>query len=367
MTLPPLGPVLPRACSSPPPTCRDAFCEINHGLRGARCYGVGHCPRSLRSEDTDMRHVLVLAGGLSHERDVSLRSGRRVADALNRSGSEAHLRDVDHTLLEAIKSSRPEVIWPVLHGVSGEDGALGDVLGSLDIAYVGSRPASCRLTWDKPVAKALVTAAGISTPTGMALSHTTFRELGAPALLESVIDSLGLPLAVKPSRGGSSLGLTIVRSATELPSAMVTAYAYGDVAMIERFIEGVEVALSIVEDSQGLVQTLPAVEIVPDGGVYNYEARYTAGSTEFFTPARLSASVAASAAAVSLMAYRTLGHRHLSRVDLIIDSDERPWFLEANVSPGMTETSLLPMAVEAAGMNAAEVYAAIVERALATT
>jgi D-alanine-D-alanine ligase len=153
----------------------------------------------------------------------------------------------------------------------------------------------------------------------------------------------------------------------ELPSAMVTAYAYGDIALIEQFIDGVEVALSIIEDALGQTQTLPAVEIVPDGGVYNYEARYTAGSTEFFTPARLSSSAAASVAAASLSAYRTLGHHHLSRVDLIIDSDERPWFLEANVSPGMTETSLLPMAVEAAGMDATEVYAAIVERALATT
>jgi D-alanine-D-alanine ligase len=314
-----------------------------------------------------MRHILVLAGGLSHERDVSLRSGRRVADALARSGAEAYVRDVDPTLLETISSTRPEVIWPVLHGASGEDGALRDVLGALGIAYIGSRPASCRLTWDKPVAKALVGAAGISTPAGMALSHATFRELGAPALLESVIDSLGLPLAVKPARGGSSLGLTIVRSAGELPSAMVTAYAYGDITLIERFIEGTEVALSIVENTQGQAQTLPAVEIVPDGGVYNYEARYTAGSTEFFTPARLSSSAAASAAAVSLTAYQTLGHRHLSRVDLIIDSDERPWFLEANVSPGMTETSLLPMAVEAAGMDATQVYAAIVERALTTT
>jgi len=313
-----------------------------------------------------MRHVLILAGGLSHERDVSLRSGRRVGDALTRSGSETHLRDVDQTLLGAIKSSRPEVIWPVLHGATGEDGALRDVLGSLEIPYVGSRPESCRLTWDKPVAKALVHAAGLSTPAGMALSHATFRELGAPALLESVVDSLGLPLAVKPSRGGSALGLTIVRSAAELPSAMVTAYAYGDIVLIERFIEGVEVAVSIVENEQGETQTLPAVEIVPDGGVYSYEARYTAGSTEFFTPARLSSSVAAAAASASLAAYRTLGHQHLSRVDLIIDSDGRPWFLEANVSPGMTETSLLPMAVEAAGMDTVKVYAAIVERALAT-
>jgi D-alanine-D-alanine ligase len=234
----------------------------------------------------------------------------------------------------------------------------------LNIPYIGSRPDSCRLTWDKPVAKTLVGATGVSTPASMALSHATFRELGAPALLESVIDSLGLPLAVKPARGGSSLGLTIVRSAAELPSAMVTAYAYGDITLMERFIEGTEVALSIVEDAQGQARTLPAVEIVPDGGVYNYEARYTAGATEFFTPARLSSSAAASAAAASLTAYRTLGHQHLSRVDLIIDSDERPWFLEANVSPGMTETSLLPMAVEAAGMDAAGVYGAIVDRAL---
>jgi D-alanine-D-alanine ligase len=314
-----------------------------------------------------MTHVLVLAGGLSHERDVSLRSGRRVADALARSGLETHVRDVDPTLLGAIKSSRPEVIWPVLHGATGEDGALRDVLGSLDIAYVGSRPASCRLTWDKPVANALVHAAGIQTPAGVALSHATFRELGAPAILESIVDSLGLPLAVKPARGGSALGLTIVRLAAELPSAMVTAYAYGDIALIEQFVEGTEVAVSIVEDAHGQAQTLPAVEIVPDGGVYSYEARYTAGATEFFTPARLSSSAADSAAAASLTAYNTLGHQHLSRVDLIIDSDERPWFLEANSSPGMTETSLLPMAIEAAGLDATKVYAGIVERALATS
>ncbi len=313
-----------------------------------------------------MSHVMILAGGLSHERDVSLRSGRRVADALTRSGSEVHVRDVDQTLVAAIKNSRPEVVWPVLHGATGEDGALRDVLESLGIGYVGSRPASCRLTWDKPVAKALVGAAGLSTPAGVALSHATFRELGAPALLESVVDSLGLPLAVKPARGGSALGLSIVRSAADLPSAMVVAYAYDDIVLIEQLIVGIEVAISIVEDGHGRPQSLPAVEIVPDGGVYSYEARYTAGATEFFTPARLSSSAAASAAAASLTAYHTLGHRHLSRVDLIIDADERPWFLEANVSPGMTETSLLPMAVDAAGLDTAGVYAGIVERALTT-
>jgi len=145
---------------------------------------------------------------------------------------------------------------------------------------------------------------------------------------------------------------------------MVTAYAYGDIVLIEQFVSGTEVAISMVEDAHGQMLSLPAVEIVPDGGVYSYEARYTAGATEFFTPARLSASAAASAAAASLTAFRTLGHQHLSRVDLIIDADERPWFLEANVSPGMTETSLLPMAVQGAGLESAGVYAGIVERAL---
>jgi len=312
-----------------------------------------------------MRHVLILAGGLSHERDVSLRSGRRVADALARAGLETHVRDVDAALLNAITSTAPDVVWPVLHGSTGEDGALRDVLQTMDIAYVGSRAAQCRLTWDKPVAKTLVAAAGVATPKSVALSHATFRELGAHAVLDSVVASLGLPLAVKPARGGSSLGLTIVRVAADLPSAMVTTYAYGDIALIEQFVGGTEVAVSVIEDSEGTPQALPAVEIVPDGGVYDYDARYTAGATEFFTPARLSDTASAAVASAGLLAYRVLGHRHLSRVDLIVDRDDQPWFLEANVSPGMTETSLLPMAVEAAGLDASTVYAQIVERALA--
>lgn len=311
-----------------------------------------------------MRHVLVLAGGLSHERDVSLRSGRRVADALGRAGCEAHVSDVDSSLLETIGSSRPEVIWPVLHGSTGEDGALRDVLEILAIPYIGARPDSCRLTWDKPVAKALVSAQGVATPAGVALSHSTFRELGAAGVLRAVTRSLGLPLVVKPARSGSALGLTIVRSLDELPAAMVSAYAYGDIAVVEQFVEGTEVAVAVIEDADGSPQALPAVEIVPDGGVYSYDARYTAGETEFFAPARLPAAAAKEAAAAALTAYRTLGHRHLSRVDLIVDRDGVPWFLEANVSPGMTETSLVPQAIAADGREGASVYAALVERAL---
>jgi D-alanine-D-alanine ligase len=309
---------------------------------------------------------MILAGGLSHERDVSLRSGRRVADALNRAGCETHVRDVDSSLLEVLSSTRPDVVWPVLHGATGEDGALRDVLQTLGVAYVGARPASCRLTWDKPVAKALVTAAGVSAPAGVALSHATFRELGAAAVLKAVVASLGLPLAVKPARGGSALGLSIVRSADDLPAAMVTAYAYGDIALLETFIEGTEISVTVLEDEHGVAHALPAVEIVPDGGVYSYDARYTAGATEFFVPGRLSEGASTAAAEAALTAYRVLGHQHLSRMDLIIDAEGRPWFLEGNISPGMTETSLVPLAIEAAGLDASAVYAGLVERALSS-
>lgn len=312
-----------------------------------------------------MRHVLILAGGLSHEREVSLRSGRRVADILTRAGCDTEVRDVDSALLTSLSANPPDVVWPLLHGASGEDGAIRDVLETLAIRYVGSSPASCRLTWDKPVAKALVTRAGLATPTSVALSHETFRELGASAVLDAIADRLTLPLVVKPSRGGSALGLSIIRAREELPTAMINAYAYGDIAMIEHLIEGREVAISVVDDASGHPQALPAVEIVPDSGLYSYGARYTAGETEFFTPARLSETETKDAAAAALTAYEVLGHRHLSRIDLIVDAAGVPWFLEGNVSPGMTETSLLPMAAAAGEEDSSQLYVRLLERALA--
>jgi D-alanine-D-alanine ligase len=313
-----------------------------------------------------MRHVLILAGGLSHERDVSLRSGRRVADLLRRSDVDVQVHDLDVDLLGSITQTRPEVVWPLLHGAAGEDGAIRDVLETLQIPYVGSSPQACRLTWDKPVAKALLARAGVATPASVALSHDTFRELGAAAVLDAVAARLALPLVVKPARGGSALGLSVVRARDELPTAMVNAYAYGDIALIEHCVQGVEIAVSVVADANGAPRALPAVEIVPDGGLYSYGARYTAGETEFFTPARLSASATAAATQAALTAYRTLGHRHLSRIDLIVDDHDVPWFLEANVAPGMTETSLLPMAVEAGDEPVDALYLRLIDRALTT-
>ncbi len=306
--------------------------------------------------------VVVLAGGLSHEREVSLRSGRRVAEALRDAGCLVDVRDVDAALVPALRSARPDVVWPLLHGATGEDGAVRDVLDLLDLPYVGATPAACRMAWDKPVAGSVARSAGLRVPDSVALPHGTFRELGAQGVLAAIVERLGLPLVVKPARGGSALGVSVVREAVALPRAMVDCFAYGDVALVEQFVAGVEVAVSVVDTGSG-PRALPAVEIVADGGVYDYDARYTAGATEFFCPARLTDASARAATDVAVQAHSAFGLRHLSRTDLIVDRDGTPWFLEVNVAPGMTETSLLPQSVEAAGEDAGRLYRSLVESA----
>jgi D-alanine-D-alanine ligase len=307
--------------------------------------------------------VLVLAGGISHERDVSLRSGRRVADSLGEQGIAVELRDPDGTLLAYLRESRPEVVWPALHGASGEDGALRGLLEFLDIPFVGSRSDAARLAWDKPTAKVLVARAGVSTPRSITLPREAFRELGATSVLDSIADELPIPVVVKPARGGSAQGVTLVDNIADLPRAMVDAYTYCDVALIEQKIVGTEIAVGIIDTGDGPV-ALPAVEIVPLSGVYSFEARYNAGETTFFTPARIPADAAARAAEAAVTAHVALGLRHISRVDMIVDKAGTPWFLEANVLPGLTETSLLPQALEAAGHDLGIIYAALASAAI---
>ena len=311
-----------------------------------------------------MSRFLVLAGGLSHERDVSLKSGRRVLDALRHAGVEADLRDADASLLTALSETGYDAALVALHGGAGEDGALREVLGIAGLPYVGSTPDACRVAWDKPTAKALLTRAGLTTPASVALPHATFRELGAAAVLDRLIGHLGLPLMVKPARSGSALGCTTVDKPDELPAAMVSCFSYGEDALVERFVTGTEVSVAVIDTGDG-PQALPAVEIVPLSGVYDYTARYTAGQTEFFTPARLADEVAAAVAQTAVAAHRALGLRDLSRVDAIVEADGTVQVLEVNTSPGMTETSLLPMAVEAAGLSFGELLRDLLVRAAA--
>jgi len=312
---------------------------------------------------------LVLAGGLSHERDVSLRSGRRVLDALRHEGVQAEVRDADGSLLAALADDDAghapyTAVLVALHGGAGEDGALREVLDVAGVPYVGSPPASCRIAWDKPTAKALLERAGLHTPASVVLPHAAFRELGAAAVLDRLVGHLGLPLMVKPARGGSALGCSTVDKPDELPAAMVSCFSYGEAALVEQLVHGTEVAVTVVDEGDG-PRALPAVEIAPLSGVYDYTARYTAGQTAFFTPARLSEQVAAAVAETAVAAHTVLGLRDLSRVDAIVDAEGTVHVLEVNTSPGMTETSLLPMAVEAAGLSFGRLLRDLLERAAA--
>jgi D-alanine-D-alanine ligase len=296
----------------------------------------------------ELDRVVVLAGGLSAEREVSLRSGQRVRDALAEAGIDATVADADADLLVQLRADPPSAVFPVIHGASGEDGAIREVLGLLGTPYVGSQASACQMAFDKPTAKALVSGAGLTTPQSVTLPRETFHDLGATAVIDLIIAKLGLPLYVKPSRGGSALGAGPVRDGAELPAALLSCFAYGDIALIERFISGTEVAVGVI-DLGGGAQALPAVEIVPSDDGYDYAARYTAGKTEFYVPARLPAGAAAEVARIAVAAHSVLGLRDLSRTDLIVDEQGAAYFLEVNVSPGMTETSTLPMALEASG------------------
>ncbi len=314
------------------------------------------------------RTVVVLAGGLSHERDVSLRSGRRLSAALRDVGLAVEEWDADATLVGRLAAQRsseggPAAVVVALHGGAGENGAVQTVLEMLGVPYVGTGPRACRQAWDKPCAKAELAREGHATPDWFTLPQATFRDLGAPAVLDALVARIGLPLMLKPDQGGSALGAYVVREPAELPAAMVGCLAYGDGVLAERFVDGVEVAVTVIEDADG-PRPLPAVEIVPESGVYDYAARYTAGLTLFHAPARLDDAAAAAVGELAVAAHRVLGLRDVSRTDAIVTPDGVPHFLEVNVAPGLTETSLLPMAIECDGSDLGSVFAALVERAI---
>ena len=302
--------------------------------------------------------VLIIAGGLTHERDVSVRSGRRVANSLATQGFEVQVVDFDQNLPDVVRGFAPDVVWPLVHGSIGEDGSLQTLLESFGVRYVGSTPAQAMLATHKPTAKALVGAAGIDTPGWVTFPQLLFRQLGAQRVLSAIEPSLTFPLVIKPSSGGSALGMSRATDSAELRSAMVDAFAYDENVMIERFIEGRDVAVSVLDLEDGPC-ALPPVEITTDTGNYDYEARYTTDSASYFVPARLTEDELADVQAAALQIHALLGLRDLSRIDFVLDGNGNCWFIDANVSPGMTDTSLFPQAADAEG-SFDEVCAAIV-------
>lgn len=296
----------------------------------------------------DIPKVLIVAGGLTHEREVSLRSGRRVANALTQLGHEVRVCDLDGALLGSIEEFAPDVIWPLVHGSVGEDGSLQALLETLSIPFVGSGSVQSMMASNKPTAKSLAASSGLDTPGWMSFPQLFFRQLGASQVLTALEGAIQFPVVIKPADGGSALGISKVKDFPQLRAAMVDAFAYGERIMIEEFVEGRDVAVSVLDLGDGLV-ALPPVEIATDSGDYDYDARYTTDETEYFVPARLSDELIAEVQLTAMDVHRILGLRDLSRIDFVVSEDGTCWFIDANVCPGMTDTSLLPQAAEAAG------------------
>ena len=303
--------------------------------------------------------VAVLKGGRSLERGVSLRSGARVEDALERLGHEVLAIDVGPDLVQRLVADRPDVAFVAMHGVGGEDGTVQELLEILGIPFTGPSAAACARCMDKVQGKDAIDEAGLPTPDWFAFNQTAFREFGAADALGRLEETLGFPLVVKPSRGGSSLGVRFARAPGEVPQALVSAFSYDDRVLLERFVDGRELAVSVLGD-----KPLPVVEaILLEGDRYDFEARYEIGRTRFVCPAELSAEEERAVTEAALGTYRALGCSGFARVDLILN-DEGPWLLEANAIPGLTDTSLLPQAAEAAGLSFEQLVERILDLAL---
>jgi D-alanine-D-alanine ligase len=313
---------------------------------------------------SDLERVVVLAGGLSYEREISLRSGRRVRDALQDAGVEVALLDADADLVPALQRERPDAVLVALHGAPGEDGSTRAVLELMGIPFVGSSAAACRSTWDKPTARSLAAAAGLTVPDGYAVPQTTFRDLGAARMVDLLVARLGLPLMVKPAQGGSALGASAVSDAADLPAALVACFSYAGAALVERFVEGTEVAVSVIDLGDG-PRALPPVEIAPHEGIFDYAARYTPGRTDYHAPARVSSDAEVAVRAAAVTAHQALGLRDLSRMDAVLTRSGEVVFLEVNTSPGLTEVSLLPMALRAEGLELGVVVRDLLQQAVA--
>jgi D-alanine-D-alanine ligase len=307
--------------------------------------------------------VAVLKGGSSLERPVSLRSGARVEDALARLGHDVVAIDVGPDLVDRLTGDRPDVAFVALHGRGGEDGTVQELLELVGVPYTASRPGACIRCMDKVVAKHALRDAGIPTPDFYAFSQAAFEDLGAGRALPAIEERLDFPLVVKPAGQGSALGIKFARTAADVPGALVAAFSYDTKVMLERYVPGRDLAVAVLDGPDG-AEALPVVEAIPcEEDFYDFEARYEIGRTRFVCPAELPPEVTLRAQELALATWRTLGCSGFARVDLMADGDELT-VLEANAIPGLTDTSLLPLAAEAAGITFDDFVARVLDLAV---
>ncbi|MGK7345064.1 MAG: D-alanine--D-alanine ligase [Candidatus Nitrospinota bacterium M3_3B_026] len=290
----------------------------------------------------------VLMGGISSEREVSLRTGAAVLESLERLGLSAVEIDAGRDICRRVEEEGIGMAFIALHGKHGEDGAVQGAMELLGVPYTGSGVASSALAMNKPLAKTLARAAGIDTP-----DWTTVR-----AGEEKKMADMEPPVVVKPAASGSSIGVTICRERGHVAPAIEDALREGGAAMVEVFVEGRLVTVGILGD-----RVLPPIEIEAASGFYDYDSKYTPGRSEYHVPARLDSAALERVERAAMKAHRTLGCAGFSRSELIVDEAGKTWFLELNTIPGMTKTSLLPMAAKAAGLSFDDLVLTILKEA----
>ena len=288
-------------------------------------------------------------GGLSREREISMKTGKAILNALIEKGYHALPVDVGQDIAETLTKEKIEVAFIALHGRFGEDGTIQGMLELMRIPYTGSGVLACALALDKIMAKKFFFCEHIPTPT-YEVFYRDDVEKGSPKSI-----SLPLPVVVKPAREGSTIGISIVRKKEELIPALKEAGQYDEEILVEEFMKGSEITVGILEDIP-----LPIIEIVPKSGFYDYHSKYTKGETEYIIPARIPREKYLYAQEVSLRAFQTLGCSGCARVDLMTDEEGNPFVIDVNTMPGMTETSLLPKAAHYAGIS----FQDLVERIL---
>ena len=299
----------------------------------------------------------VLMGGVSSEREISLKSGRAVSEALIRQGQDVvplDITDSDETKIEAlIRKSRLDVAFIALHGRFGEDGTIQAILDKAQVPYTGSGPKASNLALNKAAAQDLFEKNGIRTPPHVILTGKNLSQLE-----DKIARAGSFPLVVKPACEGSSIGISIVPGNQELKAALEVAWRYGETVLIEKYIAGRELTVGIIGTG-----ALPVVEIYPKGKFFDFEAKYTAGKTEYIVPAEIPQTIDAEVRKAALKAHRLLGCEDFSRVDFMLDAQGRHYILEVNTIPGFTATSLLPKAAQQAGLGFDQLCLTIVQLA----
>jgi len=309
------------------------------------------------------RSIAVLMGGRSLEREISIKSGQHVSNALRKLGHHVIKLDVDQSIVENLTSEKIDLAYIALHGKDGEDGTIQEILEVLGIPYTGPGVYPNVLSFDKIISKQIFESLDIPTPPFSFLNASSFRELGASKLLSHIVKKIGLPLVVKPSAQGSALGIRLVENEEDLADAIISALGYSKKVILEKFISGIELAVSIIGKDKP--EILPVVEIVPVNNFFDFESRSRIGETEYFVPARIPEDELNEVKKVALDVHKALKCKNLSRVDIILgEKDRKPYVLELNTSPGMTDTSLLPMAAGEAGMSFNDLVERIINMSL---